>query len=779
MNYMINKVAVLGAGVMGAGIAAHIVGAGIPVCLLDIVPPSLSDKDKAKGLTEDSPAFRKSFAQAGKDKVTNPKNRLIYDKILGDMIQVGNFTDDFDMLKDCDWIIEVIVENLDVKKGLMKRIAEVRKPGSIVSSNTSGVSINKIVEDMPLEFRQHFLGTHFFNPPRYMNLFEIIPGQDTDQAMMTFMSEFGMKRLGKGVVMAKDTPNFIGNRIGTFASVDAMHLMKKYNYSIPKVDQLTGAAIGRPKSATFRTIDMVGLDILDHVVGNVVNNVDDEAEKAQFTLPEFYGTLVEKKFLGDKTKQGFYKKIKTEAGREVKVWDADAGDYVSFENETIAALEETKKSKNRLSDLVYGDKEENKFIWEAIKNVLLYSASKVPEIADDYKEIDNAMMWGFNWEIGPFKIWDTIGFEKSIERMKSEGETIPAWIEERLNKKELAFYDPSGIKAPYVVLKSSENAVIWESKETALRDIGDNVACLEFNSRGNSLTGDVIEAIHSVVMEVEKNYAGLIIGNQSKNFSAGADLSLIGKLAVEKNWDAIDQLVERLQGASMALKQCKKPVVAAPYGMTLGGGAEIVMHAHNATAHAELYMGLVEAGVGLVPAGGGAKELLLRGMANLGKASNGEMLNQVKKIWETIAMGKVSGSAHEAVKNDMLKNNDRIVMSRDFLISEAKREVLHMAGSGHKLVADQSVKVLGSTGKAAIMQVIDFMVSGRFISKHDALIAAKIADILTGGDVPCGVVVTEKTLLELEKEAFLSLCGEEKTQQRIEYMLKKGKPLRN
>lgn len=776
MKFNINKVAVLGAGVMGSGIAAHIAGAGIPVCLLDIVPRELTDKEKTKGLTLENPLVRNRFAQAGKDRVANPRNRAIYEKDMVDMIQVGNFTDNMQMLKDCDWIIEVIVERLDIKQNLMKQIDDFRKPGSIVTSNTSGVSINKIVEDMPLEFKQHFLGTHFFNPPRYMKLFELIPGENTLPELVEFMNEFGTRRLGKGVVLAKDTPNFIGNRIGTYGLVNVIQLMGKYGYDIPKVDQLTGTIVGRPKSATFRTIDMVGLDIFHHVAGNVINNVEDEKDK--FTVPQFVTDLIEKGHLGDKTKQGFYKKIKTEKGRETLVWDIEKGEYVSVVKEKIEAVEKANKESNKFEAIVFGEAEENKFAWELIKNVLLYSASKVPEIADNYKEIDNAMMWGFNWELGPFAIWDAIGFEKAVERMKAEGHSLPQWIEDRIAAGNTKFYDADNIETPYITISAVKNTVIKRNEGASLVHIGDGVLCLQFITKGNTITDDVIEMINIAVEEVEKNYKGLVIGNQSKNFSAGANLAVVRELAANKEFITIEKMVDNLQKANMALKYCKKPIVAAPYGMTLGGGAEIAMHAHKAAVHAETYMGLVETGVGLIPAGGGIKELLIRCMEGLEKAPTGEIITHLRKAWQNIAMGKVSSSAHDAMKKGFMRNSDQVVMSKEYLIDEAKRTVLYLAESGFKPL-QKEIPVLGTTGRAALQFNLDFLLRGGFISEYDAHIANKIAYVLTGGDVPNGVTVSEEYILQLEKEAFVSLCREEKTLQRIEYMLRNGKPLRN
>lgn len=773
------KVCVLGAGTMGAGIAAHIVGAGIPVCLLDIVPKELTEKEKAKGLTIDSFQVRNRFAIAGKERVTNPKTKSIYEKTVGDMIQVGNYDDNMDMLRECDWIIEVIVEDLEVKKNFMKQIDKYRKKGTIVSSNTSGVSIDKIVEDMPLEFRQHFLGTHFFNPPRYMKLFELIPGKDTLPEIVQFMADFATERLGKGIVLAKDTPNFVANRIGTYALENAIQLMDKYVYDIPKLDQLTGSIIGRPKSATFRTIDMVGLDIFYHVIGNVINNIDDEGEKEQLKIPKVVEDLIVKGYLGDKTKQGFYKKVKTENGTQTLVWDVKKGDYVPVIKEKVEAVEKAIKEENKLKAIVFGEAEENKFAWELIKNVLLYSARKIPEIAEDYREIDNAMMWGFNWEIGPFSIWDAIGFEESIKRMKQEGEDIPKWIQERLDNGKFKFYDSNKLDMPYIIISSTKNLVVKENNGAALVDIGGGVACLQFKTKGNTITNDVIEMINLAVEEVEENYKGLVIGNQSKNFSPGANLADIGKWISNKEWKSIENMCDAFQKANMALKYCRKPVVAAPYGMTLGGGAEITMHTYKVAAHAETYMGLVELGVGLIPAGGGTKELLTRSIQELGNVSIGEVLPSLRKAWNTIVMKKVSGSAHDAMKKGYLRNSDLIVMNKDYLIDEAKKTIIYLADIGFRPLQKKGVTVLGATGRAALQYDTDFLQRGGFITEYDAYIANKVAYVVTGGNVSKGVILSEDQILQLEKEAFLSLCGEEKTKQRIEYMLCYGKQLRN
>ena len=786
MSLYIKKAVVIGAGVMGASIAAHLVGSGVPVYLLDIVPKNLTEEEKAKGLTLNSCEVRNRFAINGKKKILDSKTKPspIYDKSFGQMIQVGNLVDNTDMLKEADWIIEVIVENLEIKNKLFMQISEFRKPECIVSSNTSGVSINKMAEGLPKDFKQHFLGTHFFNPPRYMKLLELIPCEDTLPEVLDFMKVFGTERLGKGVVAAKDTPNFIGNRIGTFASAVTFKLMDEYGYSFSKVDKITGRAMCRPKSGTFRTTDMVGIDIFKHVVNNVVNNVDDETEKKRFELPGYLDTLIEKGYLGDKTKQGFYKTVKTKDGKKFLMWDHKKGDYVDNEPVKIGILDKCQMQQgvsNKLCTLVYSEEEEGKFAWNLLKNILLYSAEKVPEICDDYKEIDNAIIWGYNWDLGPFALWDVIGVEKSIKRMKAEGDVIPGWVEKMLSSGNTKFYsdDDKKVASPYIILSSSKNKVIMENPEAALIDIGDGVACLEFRSKANSLTTLVGNMMEAALVEVDKNYNGLVLGNQAKNFCTGANLSLVVGLAVSRDWKRLGAQISGLQNLNMKYKYFSKPIVAAPYGMTLGGGAEVTMHSHKVAASAETYMGLVEVGVGLVPSGGGVKELLIRGTSDAAKVDNVDLLPFVTDVWKKIAMAQVSTSGFEAVKNGYLTKSDIIVINKDALIDEAKRLVLSMCKSGFRPLIKENIKVIGVTGKASLGMIINTMLDAKFISEYDAKIGSKIATIITGGNVPRNTYVSEEQILELEKEAFLSLCGEDKTLQRIGYMLKTGRPLRN
>lgn len=779
MTFKINKVVVLGAGVMGSSIAAHIVGAGIPVRLLDIRPNKLTEDEEKKGQTLDSYEVRNRFSIAGKKRILNPKTNSIYDTKLGHMIEVGNFEDDLEKISDSDWIIEVIVENLNIKKSMFKDIEKYKKEGSIVSSNTSGISINDMVEDMSVEFRKNFLGTHFFNPPRYMKLLELIPNSDTDKKVLDFMEEFGTRILGKGVVIAQDTPSFIANRIGAYSSINIVNLALEYGFDIPKVDQLTGDLIGRPKSATYRTLDMVGLDVFNFVAEGTIDNITDENEKLELKLPTFILELIDKGHLGDKARQGFYKRVKTEKGRSTLVWDKDKKEYVEFEKPIIDAVTEAKRSDNKLRTMVYGDSKENKFVWEIMRNILLYSAEKATEITDDYRKIDDAMRWGYNWNLGPFQLWDEIGLEKSVDLMKEEGIEIPQWIEERIVDGKTKFYDQAESHKDFIQLNSDENKVIFEKEDGKLIDLGDGVVCFKITSKGNSITDGVLEALSESLKIAKKDYKGLVIGNEGGNFSVGANLDDIGRLAKNEAWDELYDLVEKFQVANQNLKYADIPVVAAPYARALGGGAELALHATRIVAHAELYMGLVEVGVGLVPGGGGSKELLFRAMEDMERTTLLERTNKVTELWKKIAMAKVSSSGHDAKRNGFMSLKDRIVMNEDYLIDEAKKEVLRIYEEGFKPKLEKNILAIGATGKASIDYMIESMVQGKFISEYDAYLAKKVAYILSGGDVLPDTPIDENYVLKLEREVFVDLCKENKTQDRIEHMLKSGRPLRN
>ncbi len=800
MERKIKKAVVLGAGVMGAGIAAHLANVGIPVYLLDIVPKELTKEEVAKGLTLESMEFRNRFAQLGKEKIIKAKPAALYSVQDADLITIGNMEDHLAFLKEADWIIEVVVENLQVKKQVLEMVEKYRKPTAIVSTNTSGVSINRMVEDRSKEFKQNFLGTHFFNPPRYMKLLEIIPGNDTDEEVLKFMAEFSEKVLGKGVVFAKDTPNFVANRIGTFGLMVTIHEMVRMGLKADDVDTITGPLMGRPKSASFRTLDMVGIDTFIHVAQNVLDNSSDEEDQKVFTVPEFLRTMVAKGWIGDKNKQGFYKKVNTDQGKEIFVLDYNNLEYVpkgKLKSATIELAKQAKSLPEKLRTLVNGKDKVAEFAWNTLKKVLLYSAKNIGLIADDIVNIDNAMKWGFNWELGPFEIWDAIGVRKSVARMQEEGEVIPDFVQKLLSDGKESFYQKSGGKKVYfsttgeyaeqiekreyidLTALKEQGKVIKSNAGASLIDIGDDVALLEFHSPNNAIASDILTMINFAVDEVNKNYRGMVIGNYGKNFSVGANLMLILMEAQDENWDELDYMVRMFQNANLKLKYAEKPVVAAPHAMTLGGGAEVTMHSASAQLAAETYLGLVEVGVGLIPAGGGTKELLFRSMENIPADVKIDPQLFINKAFETIAMAKVSTSGKEAISLGYLRKTDGISINRDHQLFDAKQRVLALEKLGYNPPRKEKVRVNGETGYNTLkLGIFTFLKSG-MISEHDKKIAEKIAYILSGGTVSAGTLVSEEYILDLEREAFLSLLGEPKTQARMEYMLAKGKPLRN
>lgn len=783
MSIYIKKAAVIGAGVMGSGIAAHIAGAGIPVLLLDIVLPQLSDDDQKKGLTLESPAFRNKLAETGKQKVCDPKARLAYSQDIKARIETGNLSDDLEQLTSCDWIIEVVVERLDVKEKLFNTIAPYIHDKAILSTNTSGISIAAIAKSLPEELQGRFMGTHFFNPTRYMKLFEIIPGPETRPENIEAMKVFATRRLGKGVVEARDTPNFIANRIGAHGAISAMQLTEKYGYTVQYSDAILGTPVARPKTATFKTADLVGLDIGGHVAQNVIEHASDEAEIKAYQVPAFANRLIELGHLGDKSGSGYYKKVRTPEGTQRFYWDYRKEEYIPLEAVKIPAVLAAMKARTpqqRVNAMVWGDDQANQFAWEAVKANLLYTAARAPEIAADFKAIDNGMKWGYNWELGPFEIWDAIGVAASVKRMEDEGDVVPVWVKERLAAGKTNFYDDATIKTPYLNLNASEVTVLAENDDAMLKNIGDGVACLEFRTKGNTVTAGIAEMIMDSLKLVEAgDYKGLVLANEGKNFSAGANLAFIMEMISGGQWDDLEAAIHSFQYTNLAMKRCHKPVVAAPHGMTLGGGAEMSLHTVSQVAHAETYMGLVELGVGLVPGGGGCKELLVRMMEKSGPKTALNLTLATQAAMEDIAMAKVSSSGQNAAELGFLGARDRVCMSQDYLIEEAKRTVINLYDQGFIPNLKADIVVGGTTTKATLQIGLAGMAQGRFISAYDAYLAGKVVHILCGGDVNTGTAVSEEWILELEKEAFLSLCGETKTQERIGYMLKTGKPLRN
>ncbi|MGP0583930.1 3-hydroxyacyl-CoA dehydrogenase/enoyl-CoA hydratase family protein [Paenibacillus timonensis] len=798
MNKPIRKAAVIGSGIMGSGIAAQLANAGIPCLLLDIIPQRLTDAEMAAGLTLDHPSVRNRLAMAAIAGLAKAKPAPLYDNVFAERITPGNLEDHLALIAEVDWVIEVVVENLEVKQQLLAQVERHWKPGTIVSSNTSGISINAMAEGRSEEFRKHFLGTHFFNPPRYMKLLEIIPGQTTDPKLVAGISRVCERTLGKTVVLAKDTPNFIANRIGTYGLLVTLREMEEKGYTVEEVDAVTGPAMGRPKSATFRTLDLVGLDTFLHVADNVFANVTDEAEKVVFAAPATLKDMVSRGWLGEKSRQGFYRKIKGERGSEILSLNLQTMDYGPQRKITSASLEAAKLAKGaaaKTKALLNAQDRYSQLAWDVLKQVLIYSASKQGEIADSIREIDEAMKWGFNWELGPFETWDAIGLVRSVEIMEAEGLVVPAWVKDWIAQGNTTFYKKDGgslfqaAVGGYVPVElppeqislrdlKSQNKVVRSNSGASLIDLGDGVACLEFHSPNNAIGADILQMISQSMDEVRDNFEGLVIANQGRNFCVGANLMLLLMEAQDEEWDEVDDIIRLFQNTMYRLKRFEKPVIAAPHRMTLGGGVEACMPADQVIATAETYYGLVEVGVGLIPAGGGCKELALRAsqQASLAEADLQPYLNH---YFQTVGTATVSTSGHDAKRLGLLKPSDRVVLNPDHTIYEAKQAVLKLAGSGYEPIPETKFRVVGSEGKAVLQLGALGMHESGYISDHDLLIANKLAHVLAGGDVPAGTYVTEQYMLDLEREAFLSLCGEPKTRQRMQHMLSKGKPLRN
>ena len=800
MEKKIKKAAVLGAGVMGATIAAHLANVGIPVLMLDIVPNQLTPEEEKKKLTLKDPAVRSRFAINGKQNLIKMRPAPLAVPEFASLIEVGNFEDHLSRLAEVDWIIEVVVENLKIKQDLLKKVAAVRRPGTIVSTNTSGIPIQDICTGMDLEFKQYFLGTHFFNPPRYMKLLEIIPLPETLPEVVQFMADFGERVLGKGVVYAKDTPNFIANRIGIFGMLYLMKTMADEGYTIEEVDAITGPAMGRPKSASFGTTDLVGLDTFAHVAKNLYDNAPQDEQRDIFKVPEFIEKMITNKWLGAKTGQGFFKRIKSETGKEKLAIDYKTMEYRPAQKVKFPSLDAAKAAQgagNKLKALVSADDRAGQFAWKITSESLLYAAKRIPEIADDLYNIDNAMKWGFNWEGGPFEGWDAIGVAESVARMRKEGKTIPPLVE-RLLKKHKTFYQKKDGKLYFFDLKTGrykkapENPriillpslkerqkVVKSNAGASLIDMGDGVACLEFHTYMNAIGAEIIEMIYESLKIVEKDFVGLVIGNHAERFSVGANLLAVVGEILKSNWKGIEAAIKGMQDSMMAMKFFEKPIVAAPHGMTLGGGCEVCLSSHRIVAALETYMGQVEIAVGLLPGAAGNKEVYIRCIEGIPDGVSCDLMPFLRKAFENIGMAKVATSAEEARKLGFLRSTDRVVANADHLLYEAKQTVLAMVQEGFKPPRPRLIPVAGDGGRAAIKYMANTMRMGGFISEYDEYIAGKLAYILTGGNVLSGALVTEQQMLDLEREVFLGLCGEKKTQDRIGHMLKTNKPLRN
>lgn len=801
MTRRIKKVAIIGSGIMGSGIACHFANIGVEVLLLDIVPRELNDKEKAKGLTLDDKIVRNRLVNDALTASLKSKPSPIYSKKFAERITTGNLEDDIAKVADVDWIMEVVVERLDIKKIVFEKLEKYRTPGTLITSNTSGIPIKFMNEGRSEDFQKHFAVTHFFNPPRYLKLFEVVPGPNCKQEVTDFLMMYGDKFLGKTSVLAKDTPAFIGNRIGIFGIMSLFHVVKEMDLTIEEVDKLTGPVIGRPKSATFRTIDVVGLDTLVHTANGVKDNCPEDEMRDQFVIPDFVNHMMENKMLGSKTKQGFYKMTKDANGKKnILSLDLNTLEYREKKRAKFATLELTKTIDNvtdRFKVLVAGKDKAGEFYRKSFAAMFAYVQNRIPEISDELYRIDDGLRAGFGWEHGPFQIWDAVGVAKGVEMMKAEGHEIASWVTDMLAKGEPSFYSvkdgatfyydiptASQVKKPgqdaFIILdnirKSNE---VWKNSGAVIEDLGDGILNLEFQSKMNTIGGDVLAAINKGIDLAEKNYQGLVVGNQAANFSVGANIGMIFMMAAEQEYDELNMAIKYFQDTMMRMRYSSIPTISAPHGMALGGGCEISLHADKVVAASETYMGLVEFGVGVIPGGGGSKEMALRAQDTFRKGD--VQLNVLQEYFLTIGMAKVATSAYEAFDLGLLQQGkDIVVVNKDRQIAEAKKHALLMADAGYtQPAARKDILVLGKQALGAFMVATDSMQASRFISEHDQKIANKLAYVMAGGDLSEPTKVSEQYLLDIEREAFLSLCTERETLERIQHMLKTGKPLRN
>ncbi|CAA7195537.1 3-hydroxyacyl-CoA dehydrogenase/enoyl-CoA hydratase family protein [Chryseobacterium potabilaquae] len=801
MKRRIKHVTVLGSGIMGSGIAAHFANIGVEVLFLDIVPFELTEAEKKKGLTRDDKTVRNRIVTENFEKLKKSSPALLYSQKFAERIKIGNFDDDLSKIKDTDWIIEVVVERLDIKKSVYEKIEQFRKPGTLISSNTSGIPIHLLTEGRSDDFKKYFAGTHFFNPVRYLPLLEIIPTPDTLPEIVDFYMNYGAKFLGKTTVLAKETPAFIANRIGVFSMMDLLHNVKKLDLTVSEVDKLTGPVIGRPKSATFRTADVVGLDTLVMVANGVrQSGAETNDFNTIFALPEYIQKMVDNKWLGSKTEQGFYKKVKNAAGKsEIHGLNLDTLEYEPQGKVSFPTLELTKsidKPIDRFKVLIGGKDKAGELYRKSLGALFAYVSHKVPEISDDIYKIDDAMRAGFGWENGPFEIWDAVGIAKGVELAKDAGYEISEWAKSLAEKggtfykvndegqsiyydKNSGNYNSIPGQDSFIILDNiRKNKTLWSNSGSAIEDLGDGIINFEIRSKMNSLGGEVLDGLNRAIDLAEKEYDGLVIGNQASNFSVGANLAMILMMAIEQDWDDLNMAIAYFQKSMMRVRYSSIPVVVAPHGMTLGGGCEMTMHADRVVAAAETYIGLVETGVGVIPGGGGTKEFALRTSREF--HSDDVKNNRLRDVFMNIAMGKVATSAYEAYDMGILeKGKDMVVVSKNRQIAEAKKVAKLMAEQGYTQPIQQTVKVLGKDALGMFYVGTDQMLTGNYISEHDKKIADKLANVMVGGNLSEPTVVTEQYLLNLERETFLQLCGERKTLERIQYMLQTGKPLRN
>ena len=801
MTRRIKKIAIIGSGIMGSGIACHFANIGVEVLLLDIVPRELTAKEKAKGLTLEDKVVRNRLVNDALTTSLKSKPSPIYHQKFANRITTGNLEDDISKVADVDWIMEVVVERLDIKKIVFEKLEKYRTPGTIISSNTSGIPIQFMNEGRSEDFKKHFAVTHFFNPPRYLKLFEVVPGPDCAQEVTDFLMMYGEKFLGKTSVLAKDTPAFIGNRIGIFGIQSLFHQVKELGLTVEEVDKLTGPVIGRPKSATFRTVDVVGLDTLVHVANGIYENCPNDEAHELFKLPGFINTMMDNKWLGSKTGQGFYKKsVDANGKKEILTLDLDTLEYRPSKKAKFATLELTKtidKPIDRFKVLIGGKDKAGEFYRKNFAAMFAYVQNRIPEISDELFKIDDAMKAGFGWENGPFEIWDAVGIEKGIELMKLEGTEPATWITDMLASGATSFYSikegttyfydipsKSATKKPgqesFIILDNIRKSnAVFKNSGVVIEDIGDGILNLEFQSKMNTIGGDVLAGINKAIDLAEKDFQGLVVGNQAPNFSVGANIGMIFMMAVEQEYEELNYAIKYFQDTMMRMRYSSIPTISAPHGMALGGGCEISLHADKVVAAAETYMGLVEFGVGVIPGGGGSKEMALRASDSFSKGD--VELNILQENFLTIGMAKVSTSGYEAFDLGLLqKGKDVIVVNKERQIATAKSHAKLMAESGYtQPVTRKDVKVLGKQALGMFLVGTDSMKDSKYISAHDMKIANKLAYVMAGGDLSEPTMVSEQYLLDLEREAFLSLCTERKTLERIQNMLKTGKPLRN
>lgn len=801
MNRAIKKVAILGSGVMGSRIACHFANIGVEVLLLDIAPKEPNDLEKVRGLTIESKLVKNRIVNEALQAALKSNPSPIYHKSFANKISTGNFDDDLSKIADCDWTIEVVIENLDIKKKVFEQVEKFRKPGTLITSNTSGIPIHLMTEGRSDDFKKHFCGTHFFNPPRYLKLLEIIPTLHTDKAVVDFLMHYGDLFLGKTMVLCKDTPAFIANRIGVFGIMSLFHLVKEMGLTVEEVDKLTGPVLGRPKSATFRTCDVVGLDTLVHVANGLKQNCPNDEAKALFELPAFLNTMVENKWFGDKTKQGFYKKVKNESGKsEILALDINTLEYKPSQKVKFATLEATKPIENlrdRMKVLVSGKDKAGEFYRHSFIGLFQYVSNRIPEIANELYKIDAAMNAGFGWDLGPFETWDAVGVKNAIALMEQANKKPAQWVYDMLAAGNESFYKiENGVKKyydittkGYITIPGTENYIslenlrstntVWKNAGTSIIDLGDGILNLEFHTKMNTLGSEVLQGIHKAIDLAEKEYKGLVISNEGQNFSAGANLGMIFMMAAEQDFDEVDFAVRAFQNAMMRVRFSSIPVVVAPHNLALGGGCELSMHSDMVVAHAELYMGLVEFGVGVIPGGGGTKEFALR-LSDSFKEGDVE-LNAFRDKFLTIGQAKVSTSAHEAFDLGYLRKGiDKVVISRARQLAEAKQSCIELADAGYtKPVMRKDIKVLGNQALGIVYVGANSMRSGNYISDHDQKISEKLGYVLAGGDLSVPTFVSEQYLLDLERKTFVALCKERKTMERMQSILTGGKVLRN